>query len=43
MQGELGGLSSNTTRLTALGGHMIPVEQPQLIIDAILGLLNEAR
>jgi pimeloyl-ACP methyl ester carboxylesterase len=41
MQGELAGLSSNTTRLTAEGGHMIPVEQPELIVQAIAELVDE--
>ncbi len=43
MQGELAGLSSNTTRLTARGGHMIPVEQPELIIQAIIDLVEQLR
>jgi len=42
MQSELAGLSSNTTRLTAQGGHMIPVEQPELIVQAIAELVNAA-
>ena len=49
MQGELAGLSSNTTRLTARGGHMIPVEQPggvgrqsgQFALHVLPGLLQE--
>ena len=40
MQGELAGLSSNTTRLTARGGHMIAVEQPELVIQAIVDLVE---
>lgn len=43
MQGELAGLSSNTTRLTARGGHMIPVEQPELIVQAIGELASKVR
>jgi pimeloyl-ACP methyl ester carboxylesterase len=43
MQGELSGLSSNTTRLTARGGHMIPVEQPELIVQAIIDLVEQHR
>jgi pimeloyl-ACP methyl ester carboxylesterase len=43
MQGELAGLSSNTTRLTARGGHGFPVEEPELVVDAILELVNEIR
>ena len=43
MQGELAELSSNTTRLTARGGHMIPVEQPDLIIQAIVDLVEQYR
>jgi pimeloyl-ACP methyl ester carboxylesterase len=41
MQGELAGLSSNTTRLTARGGHMIPLEQPELVAQAIIDLVEE--
>jgi pimeloyl-ACP methyl ester carboxylesterase len=43
MQGELEGLSSNTSRLTARGGHMIPIEQPELIVQAILDLIEKER
>lgn len=43
LQGELAGLSSSTTRLTAQGGHMIPVEQPELVVEAVMALVNEAR
>ena len=43
MQGELAGLSSNTSRLTAQGGHMIPLEQPELIVQAIIDLVEEVR
>lgn len=43
MQGELAGLSSITSRLTAKGGHMIPVEQPELIVQAINDLVEEVR
>ena len=42
LQSELAGLSSNTTRLTAQGGHMIPIEQPELVVQAIAELVNEA-
>jgi pimeloyl-ACP methyl ester carboxylesterase len=41
MQGELAGLSSNTSRLTAWGGHMIPLEQPELIVQAITNLTEQ--
>jgi hypothetical protein len=43
MQGELSGLSSNTTRLAARGGHMIPVEQPALIAQAVIDLVEQYR
>jgi pimeloyl-ACP methyl ester carboxylesterase len=43
MQDELAGLSSNTTRLTARGGHMIPIEQPELVVDAIKDLVEQLR
>jgi pimeloyl-ACP methyl ester carboxylesterase len=43
MQGELAGLSFNTTRLTAQGGHMIPLEQPALIVQAIADLVKQER
>jgi pimeloyl-ACP methyl ester carboxylesterase len=41
MQGELAGLSSNTSRLTAQGGHMIPLEQPEMIVQAIIDLIEQ--
>jgi carboxypeptidase C (cathepsin A) len=34
-------LSSNTSRLTARGGHMIPLEQPELIVQAITNLIEQ--
>jgi pimeloyl-ACP methyl ester carboxylesterase len=43
MQGELAGLSSKTSRLTAQGGHMIPLEQPELIVQAITHLVEQER
>jgi pimeloyl-ACP methyl ester carboxylesterase len=43
MQGELAGLSSSTTRLTARGGHMFPVEQPELVVNAIIDLIEQNR
>jgi pimeloyl-ACP methyl ester carboxylesterase len=43
MQGTLAGLSSNTSRLTAEGGHGIPVEQPELIVQAIADLVEQER
>jgi pimeloyl-ACP methyl ester carboxylesterase len=43
LQSELAGLSSNTTRLTAQGGHMIPVELPELIVQAIAELVERSR
>ena len=43
MQDELAGLSSNTTRLTARGGHMIPIEQPELVVNAIIDLVEQLR
>lgn len=43
MQGELAGLSSNTTRLTARGGHMFPVQEPELVIQAIVDLVEGYR
>jgi len=43
LQGELAGLSSNTTRLIARGGHMIPLEQPELIVQAIIDLVERER
>jgi pimeloyl-ACP methyl ester carboxylesterase len=43
MQGELAELSSNSTRLTARGGHMIPVEQPELMVQAIGELVSKVR
>ena len=43
LQSELAGLSSKTIRLTAQGGHMIPLEQPELIVQAIIDLIEEER
>ncbi len=43
MQGELAGLSSKTTRLTAPGGHMFPIEQPELVVNAIIDLIEQNR
>jgi len=44
LQSELVGLSSNSTRVIAAhAGHMIPTEEPELIIEAIRTLVNEAR
>jgi hypothetical protein len=43
MQGELSGLSSNTTRLAAPGGHMFPIEQPELVVNAIIDLVEQNR
>jgi len=43
MQGELAGLSSNTSRLMARVGHGIPVEQPELVVQAIKDLIEKVR
>jgi pimeloyl-ACP methyl ester carboxylesterase len=44
MQRELAGLSSNSTHIIAShSGHMIPTEEPELIIEAINKLVNEWR
>lgn len=43
MQSELAVLSSNTTRLTAQVGHMFPIEQPELVVNAITDLIKELR
>jgi pimeloyl-ACP methyl ester carboxylesterase len=44
LQNELVGLSSNSTHIIAAhAGHMIPTEEPELVIDAIRKLVNEAR
>ena len=43
LQAELMGLSSNSTQVFAQGGHGIPIEEPQLVVDAILELVNEIR
>jgi pimeloyl-ACP methyl ester carboxylesterase len=44
LQGELAGLSSNSTRIIAAhAGHNIQIEEPGLIVDAIHKLVNEAR
>jgi len=44
LQSELAGLSSNSTRVIATqAGHDIPNEEPKLVVDAILKLVNETR
>jgi hypothetical protein len=44
MQGELAGLSTHSTRIIAdHAGHMIPTEEPELVIEAIRTLVNEVR
>ncbi len=44
LQSELAGLSSNSTRvIAARSGHMIPTEEPELVIEAIRRLVNEAQ
>jgi pimeloyl-ACP methyl ester carboxylesterase len=44
LQGELAGLSTNSTHLIAArSGHNIPIEEPALVVDAILELTNEVR
>ena len=44
LQGELAGLSSNSTRIfAAQAGHNIQIEEPGLVVDAIHKLANEAR
>lgn len=43
MQGELAGLSSNATLLAAQGGHMFPVNEPELVIQAIIDLVEQLR
>jgi pimeloyl-ACP methyl ester carboxylesterase len=44
LQGELAGLSTNSTHLIAArAGHQIPIEEPALVVNAILELANETR
>jgi pimeloyl-ACP methyl ester carboxylesterase len=44
LQSELAGLSSNSTHIIAShAGHSIQREEPELVIDAIRKLVNEAR
>jgi hypothetical protein len=44
MQKELTGLSSNSTQIIATtNNHNVHFDQPQLVIDAILNLVNAAR
>jgi len=44
LQGELAGLSSNSIRVIAVhAGHYIQNEEPDLVVDAIRKLVNEAR
>jgi pimeloyl-ACP methyl ester carboxylesterase len=43
LQGDLAGLSSNSTHvIAAQAGHNIQRDEPQLVIDAILRILDEA-
>ncbi len=44
LQLHLAGLSSNSTHMIAtLAGHNIPVDEPQLVIEAILKVMDEAK
>ena len=44
MQDELAGLSSNSTHVIAThAGHYIQVDEPQLVIDGILKVIEEAK
>ena len=44
LQNELAGLSSNSTHLFAShAGHMIPTEEPELVIQSIRKLVNDVR
>ncbi len=44
LQIDLTGLSSNSTQMIATyAGHNIPVDEPQLVIDAILKVMDEAK
>jgi pimeloyl-ACP methyl ester carboxylesterase len=43
LQRELAGLSSSSTQVFAQGGHMIPIEEPQLVVDAILQVVGQIR
>ncbi|MGE5250881.1 MAG: alpha/beta fold hydrolase [Bacteroidota bacterium] len=44
LQDELAGLSSNSTHVIAThAGHYIQVDEPQLVIDAILKVIDEAK
>ena len=44
MQRELAGLSTHSTQVIAAhAGHMIPTEEPALVIEAIRTLVNETR
>ena len=44
LQVELTGLSTNSTHVMAVrAGHQIPFEEPELVVDAILELVNEIR
>ena len=44
LQVELAGLSTNSTHIMAVrAGHQIPDEEPALVVDAILELVNEIR
>lgn len=44
MQGELLGLSAKSTHVIAThAGHMIQLEEPGLVVDAILGAVREAQ
>lgn len=44
LQGELAGLSTNSTHLIAVrAGHNIPIEEPALVVDVILELTIEVQ
>jgi hypothetical protein len=44
LQGDLAGLSSNSTHvIAAQAGHNIQRDEPQLVVEAILRIVDEAR
>jgi pimeloyl-ACP methyl ester carboxylesterase len=41
LQRDLAGLSSSSSQVFARGGHMIPIDEPQLVVEAILQIIDE--
>ena len=43
LQSELVGLSSRSTQVFAQGGHGVPIEEPQLVVQAVIDVVEQLR